>query len=134
MNRDQLKADAPEVFEAVRKEGFDAGVQEGVARGAQVERERIAAIDAETVPGYEVLTAKAKAEGWSVDQYMAAVGRAERDARRTAEADYKADAPKPLPDAVPPESGGKSIKRADFARLSASEQSASIRAGVKVVD
>lgn len=134
MNRDQLKADHSELFEAVRKEGHDAGLQEGIKQGAQVERDRIAAIDAEAVPGFEALTAKAKADGWNADQYMAAVGRAEAESRRTASADHKADAPKPVADVAAPEGSGKTIKRAEFQKLGVTEQRQQIGAGVKVVD
>jgi capsid assembly protease len=134
MNRDQLKADHPEVFEAVRKEGHDAGLQEGITQGAQVERDRIAAIDTEAVPGFEALTAKAKADGWNADQYMAAVGRAEAEARRTAAADHKADAPAPLADATPPETSGKTLKRAEFERLAVADQRKALSSGAKVID
>lgn len=133
MNREQLKADHPELYQAVLKEGHDAGLQDGIKQGAQAERARIAAIDAEAVPGHETLTAKAKADGWNADQYMAAVGRAERDALKAAADKHQADAPKPAPDAAPADDG-KTIKRTDFNALPAAERMARSKAGVRVVD
>ena len=136
MNREQLKADHPEIFEAVRKEGHDAGQQEGIKQGAQAERERIAAIDAEAMPGHDALTAQAKAEGWNVEQYLAACARAERAAVKAAAEQHKADAPQPVKDAPAPEAGGdaKTITRAEFNAAAPDKRMALVKSGVKVID
>jgi signal peptide peptidase SppA len=133
MNRDLLKADHPEVFEAVRKEGFDAGCEQGLAQGAQAERERIAAIDAHAVVGHEAITAKAKAEGWDAGRYAMEVLAAEKADRAAAAARHAADAPAPVTDA-PPADGGNTIKRDQFNALPADKRMALSKAGIKVTD
>jgi signal peptide peptidase SppA len=130
MDREQLKADHPETFEAIRKEGHDAGLQQGV----ETERARIAAIDAEAMPGHEKLTAQAKAEGWNAEKYLAECARADRAALAKAATEHKADAPAPLKDAPPADGDGKTLTRAQFNALSPQDRMAQSKAGVKVVD
>lgn len=134
MDREQLKADHPDTFEAIRKEGQDAGLQQGVEQGAKAERERIAAIDAEAMPGHEALTAQAKADGWNVDKYLAACARADRDALKAAAVAHKADAPAPVKDTPPADGDGQTIKRAEFNALPSNKRMALSKSGVKVID
>jgi signal peptide peptidase SppA len=133
MNREQLKTDHPDTFEAVLKEGHDAGLQQGIKQGAEAERARIAAIDAEAMPGHEALTAQAKADGWQVEKYLAECARADRSALVKAAAAHKADAPAPVPNAPPPPDG-KTIKRDDFQKLSVADQRKQLAAGFSIVD
>lgn len=134
MNRDQLKADHPDTFEAVRKEGHEAGLQEGLKQGATAERERIAGIDKHTVAGTEALAAKAKSEGWEPGRFaMAALEQQRQELQAEADANREA-APPPLPDAGDATASVKSIKRADFEKLPAEERRARIKAGVSIVD
>lgn len=133
MNREQLKADHPELYEAVRKEGLDAGLQQGIEQGAKAERDRIASIDAAAVAGHDTLTAKAKAEGWDAGKYAVEVLAAEKAERHAALAAHKADAPAPVKDA-PPADGVATIKRAEFQALDPAERAKRVKAGVKVID
>lgn len=133
MNREQVKADHPQTYEAIRKEGYDAGLQDGNKEGAAAERARHAAIDKARVAGHEALTAQAKAEGWDAGRYALAVLDAETQQRQAAlDAQHK-DAPPPLKDAPAPESGN-TIKRAAFNALSPAEQAAKARTGCRIVD
>ncbi len=128
-----LKAEHPDLFAAVQKEGHTAGLQAGIEQGVSQERTRIAAIDDAAVPGHEKLTAQAKAEGWDAGKYAQQVLAAEKTTRQQAAADLKADAPPPLKPAAPADVSG-TIKRADFNALSPADQAAKSRAGVKIVD
>lgn len=128
-----LKAEHPDLFAAVLKEGHTAGLQAGIEQGASQERARIAAIDDAAVPGHEKLTTQAKAEGWDAGKYAQHVLAAEKTARQQAAADLKADAPAPVKPAAPADTQ-VTIKRADFNALSPAEQKAKSRAGVKIVD
>jgi capsid assembly protease len=128
-----LKAEHPEVFKAVRQEGYDAGLLDGTQQGTQAERDRIAAIDASAVPGYEALTAEAKAKGMSAGEYGLRVLAEEKVVREQTAAALKADAPAPAPAAQPADTV-QSMKRAEFAALSPADQKAKLAAGVKVID
>lgn len=133
MNREQLKADHADLYEAVRKEGFDAGLKQGVNEGAQVERTRIAAIDAAAVPGHDALTAQAKAEGWDAGRYAVSVLAAEKVERATLLKAHEADAPKPVKDPAPADKASQ-MSRADFQRLSPAAQASTARSGIRIVD
>jgi len=133
MDLARLKAEHPELFTAVRQEGFEAGCIEGMQTGAEQERTRIAAIDEAAVPGHDALTAQAKASGWSAGDYAQRVLAAEKTARTQTMADLKADAPAPVKPAQPADDG-KTITRAAFESLSPVDQKAKLRAGVKLVD
>lgn len=55
MTIDTLKASNPDIFKAIREEGFVAG--------ANAERERISALETASMPGFEDLVSAAKADG-----------------------------------------------------------------------
>lgn len=62
-----IKADHPQVAEALIQEGRQLGIQagraEGIEAGAQAERDRLVSIEAATLPGYEAIAAEARADG-----------------------------------------------------------------------
>lgn len=60
---DKVRAEAPDVAQALRAEGHAEGKTEGMVAGAKVERERIAAIEALARPGCEALISEMKADG-----------------------------------------------------------------------
>ena len=105
MNRDQLKAEHPATFDAVRKEGFDAGREEGVTHATTAERARVTEIMATAKAAgaaHAELAGKAVAEGMSPGQFAQAVLQSEANARAAASAQIAAEAPKPLADAPAP--------------------------------
>lgn len=124
MDKAQLKAEHPEVFEAVHAEGFAAGVAQGKTEGTQegtaAERARMLAIDAAAVVGYEDLTQQAKVEGKSAEQYALAVLRAEKAAQTAAQDALSASGAKPVASAAVGGDGEKSAAAAtDRAQLAA---------------
>lgn len=129
----QLRTEHPELYKAVRQEGYDAGRKDGIDLGATDERARIAAIDAAAVPGHEALTAQAKAEGMSAGEYAQRVLAAEKVTRQQAAADLRSDAPRPAPDTQPAD-GARQVKRAAFAAMRPAEQKAALAAGTTVID
>lgn len=57
-----LEDNCPEMVADIGKASFNKGVEEGKTEGAKAEAARIAAIDAESVPGYESIIAEMKAD------------------------------------------------------------------------
>jgi hypothetical protein len=90
ITREQLAADAPELLTAL--------LAEGAASGATAERERIQAVQAQSMPGHEALITALMFDGKSTagDAAMA-VNAAERKSRVNHAAASHADAPQPLP-------------------------------------
>lgn len=124
MDKAQLKAEHPEVFEAVHAEGFAAGVAQGKTEGTQegtaAERARMLAIDAAAVVGYEDLTQQAKVEGKSAEQYALAVLQAEKAAQAAAQDALSASGAKPVASAAVGGDGEKPAAAAtDRAQLAA---------------
>ena len=93
MNIDQIKAEHPEAAAQL------------IAQGATAERERIKAIEGQSIPGHEKLIATLKFDGTSTagDAAMAVLA-AERTARATHAQGNASDAPEPLP--LAPEAAG----------------------------
>ena len=86
ITREALAAEAPELLAQL------------LAEGAAAERARIAAVEAQALPGHEALIATLKADGKTTGAEAAvAVLAAEKKARGTAAAALAADAPKPVP-------------------------------------
>lgn len=101
-----ITAEAPAVAEAFRAEGR--------AQGAQAERERILAIEAAAMPGYESIVAEAKADGKSTAGDVAlrinAAMKAESAQRLEA---IRNDAPAPVQSAAAPTAEPKADKPAE---------------------
>ena len=63
ITRDFITANHPDIASAFRKEGQDAVLAEGRAAGIIAERERIQAVEAQSLPGHEKLIAQLKFDG-----------------------------------------------------------------------
>lgn len=105
MNIETLKADHPELVEAIIAEAT-AGQAEALAtarlEGAAVERERISAVRAQSIPGHEALVDALAFDGTSTAADAAvAIIAAEKKLRETALHDMQADAPPAAPAAEP---------------------------------
>ena len=114
MNIETLKAEHPDVFEAIKAEGM----AEGQAQGATAERQRIQDVLAQSLPGHEALVQTLAFDGKTTGPEAAsAVLAAERKARETKLGAMKEDAPQPATPAV--ESGsaapqGEEAWKAEF--------------------
>ena len=97
MNIETLKAEHPDVFEAIKAEG----VAEGMTQGATAERQRIQDVLAQALPGHEALVQTLAFDGKTTGPEAAsAVLAAERKARETKLGAMTADAPAPATPAV----------------------------------
>ncbi len=111
----------PEVFEAIRGEGFEAGLLDGVAKGkeeglktgAETERQRIQDVESQCIPGHESLIAGLKYDGKTTGPEAAVkVLAAEKEVRVNFHKDMKEGAVKPM---VQPSVGaGEQIDKKDF--------------------
>ncbi|MGL4681023.1 MAG: hypothetical protein ACRCWC_16785, partial [Plesiomonas shigelloides] len=134
----QLKADHPELVEAIAAEAT-AGQADALAAateaGAQAERNRIADVRGQLVPGHEALIEQLAFDGKSTaaDAALAIVA-AEKQARESALTQLDADS-QPV---VPPVDGDagtvKTKKRADFDALDQSARRAFLADGGKIID
>jgi hypothetical protein len=83
--------------------GIQQGRLQGMAEGARAERERIAAVRAQALPGHEALIEQLAADGKTTGPEAAtAVLAAERQLRATAATAHRADAPAAAPAALAP--------------------------------
>lgn len=110
---------------------------EAVKLGAQQERDRIAAVRAQTIPGHEDLIAKMEMDGTSTGADAAlAIVAAEKTARQKQAAEFLAGGNPP----VSPSGDGDghqakaTMKRAAFNALSPVDRGEVIKSGVKIVD
>ena len=147
MNLDELKKEHPDLVVALTAE-IVAGLQPETladarpdlvealtATGAQNERDRIASVREQSIPGHEALVAQMELDGKSTGADAAlAIVKAERLARtRAAERfDQQGNAPVGQP-ADQDADGKKSMKRAEFDALSDGERRAALAAGVTLV-
>lgn len=82
MDMEKLKSAHPELYASVVAQATEAASVSARAEGAKAERERISEIEEATVPGYEALAAKAKANpsmtgrdlAWEITQSIKARG------------------------------------------------------------
>ncbi|TLM66018.1 MAG: signal peptide peptidase SppA [Deltaproteobacteria bacterium] len=138
MNLEKLKADHPELVEAIVAEA-QAGMAEAVAtartEGAESERQRIADVRAQSIPGHEALIEQLAFDGKSTGADAAlAIVAAEKEARTTASAAADADAPQAV-DAVDAGDGAaKTMKRKEFNALDQQARRAFFAAGGKLID
>jgi ClpP class serine protease len=108
VTRERLAAEQPQLVEALREEGRQAALTEQPAlleqarrEGAAAERERIKAVEAQTMPGHEALIAALMFDGVTTGPEAAVqVLQAERQARKTHADRLHQDAPAPLPAAA----------------------------------
>ncbi len=117
MSAKVLAEDHPEVFEAVKQEGYQEGLKTGAVDGAAKEVARIKDIEENCMPGYESLVAKMKFDGESTGGDVAkAIVRAEKKAGRDKLEDIDKDAPPVLEtveEAIVPENKKKKQVSAD---------------------
>jgi type IV secretory pathway TrbL component len=94
MNIEVLKAEHPEVFQAIH----DAAFAEGREAGASAENNRIKAVFAQALPGHDALIQTLAFDGKTTGpEAAAAILAAEKVTRDQIQVNLKADAPKPLP-------------------------------------
>lgn len=95
LTREQLGADAPDLLKTLLAEGHEAG--------ATAERDRIKAVQAQSMVGHEKLIADLMFDGkTSGPEAAVAVLKAEKALRGNAAANLAADAPKPVAAATTP--------------------------------
>lgn len=109
---------------------------EATKLGAQQERDRIAAVRAQSIPGHEALVAQMELDGTSTGADAAlAIVAAEKQARQRQAEQFLAGGNPPVPPADGQEGAGKSaLQREAFNALSLSERAEIIKSGVKIVD
>lgn len=137
MTLEQLKADHPELVEAIAAEAT-AGQAEALAaakaEGAQAERDRIADVRAQVIPGHEALIEQLAFDGTSTGADAAlAIVAAEKQARESALAQLDANS-QPVVPSVVDEPAGKTMKRADFDALDQHARRAFLADGGKIID
>lgn len=126
MTLEELKTGNPDLYQAV--------LDEGKAAGAQDERDRIASVKAQAIPGHEALIEKMAFDGKSTgsDAAMAIVA-AEKTLRAAAHKTLTDDAPP----AVPPADAGdgqQAMTRAAFEALDPAARAAYAKAGGKIIE
>lgn len=91
-------------LDAARAAGLAQGLAQGRTEGAAAERDRIAAVRAQTLPGHEALVDTLAADGQTTGpQAAAAVLAAERNLRETQARAEVSDAPKAAKTAAAPD-------------------------------
>jgi len=102
----ECKAIFAEGKEAGEKAGHETGYEEGVKKGAEVERERIKSVEDQLVAGHEDLIAELKYDGKTTGPEAAVkIITANKRIENEQLENIKADAPKPVPHAEPPQGG-----------------------------
>jgi hypothetical protein len=105
-----LELQAPELLAMIRSDAR--------AEGAQAERDRIQAVRAQVLPGYEALIERLAADGTTTGPEAAvAVVTAERAALEAARKAHHADAPKAVPAAPAPMDFGSDARQQLHARV-----------------
>lgn len=137
MTLEQLKADHPELVEAIAAEAT-AGQAEALAaakaEGAQAERDRIADVRAQVIPGHEALIEQLAFDGTSTGADAAlAIVAAEKQARESALSQLDANS-QPVVPSVVDEPAAKTMKRADFDALDQTARRAFLAEGGKITD
>lgn len=146
MDLQKLKQDHPDLVQALSAEIVAGLTQETIekdrpdmvaallAKGAQGERERIADVRAQTIPGHEALIAKLELDGKSTGADAAkAIVAAEKELRAQNLSKFEQDTNPPAPQHDEQQDGGtgnKAMKRAAFNRLSDKERREALAAGV----
>lgn len=103
MDMQQLKAEHPQLHAAILAEGHAAGMLEGQTAGATAERARILGIEANAIPGHDVLVAELKADGKTTpDQAAGRILAAERSVIQGRADALRGDAPPPAAAAAAP--------------------------------
>lgn len=138
MTIEQLKADHPELVEAIAAEAT-AGQADALAAateaGAQAERDRIASVKAQAIPGHEALIEQLAFDGKSTGADAAlAIVAAEKQARESALAQLDADSQLVVPVVDADAEAVKTMKRSEFDASGQHVRRAFLAAGGKIVD
>jgi signal peptide peptidase SppA len=138
MNLEQLKADHPELVEAIVAEAH-AGMAEAVAaakiEGASAEHQRIADVRAQSIPGHEALVEQLAFDGKSTGADAAlAIVNAEKTLRCQAAADIEGAANDAVDGADSEGTAATTMKRAQFNALDQQARRAFFAAGGKLID
>lgn len=138
MTLEQFKADHPELVEAITAEataGHAEALTAAKAEGAQAERDRIASVRAQSIPGHEALIEQLAFDGASTGADAAlAIVAAEKQARESALAQLDADNQPVVPSVVDEPATAKTMKRADFDALDQPSRRAFLAEGGKISD
>ncbi len=148
MDLETLKKEHPELVQAVAAETLASLTAETLktscpelaagllAAGAEQERNRIAEVREQCIPGHEALIARLELDGKSTGADAAkAIVAAEKAARLQAAASLAQTGNPPVPMAGDPESGtGRTMKREAFNRLGDRARREALDAGVAIVE
>ncbi len=143
MTLDKLRADHPELVAALVAEATEglitaANLQQQIAtaraEGAEAERQRIADVRAQLIPGHEAVIETLAADGQSTGADAAkAIVAAEKVLRGQAARNLEEEAP-PIVPGADASGAQKTLKRKDFNALTPAAQSAFVTAGGKIID
>jgi signal peptide peptidase SppA len=139
---DSVKAQSPDVAQALIDEGYAKGRASGLTEGQQAETARIASLDALIEPGNEKLIAQYKADGKTSGPDAAyKISILNRDARATRLADMRTDAgdalaasPATVTDQPPKEGAKKPMDPHVAAKLAQAYKTQQAALGIEVSD
>ena len=136
-NHPDLVAEIVQEAQADMQTKVATATAEATKLGAQQERDRIAGVRAQSIPGHEALVAQLEMDGTSTGADAAlAIVAAEKLARQQQGAEFLAGGSPP----VPPSGDGDgqraqaTMKRSAFNALSPVDRGEVIKSGVKIVD
>lgn len=144
MTKEELLSGHPDLVAAITAEAREGLItpetlqqhlETAKAEGAEAERQRIADVRAQSLPGHEALIEQMAADGTSTGNDAAkAIVAAEKTSRNQADANIDADAPPVVPPADDAQGSSKKMSKSAFKQLDVSAQGAFIRAGGQVVE
>lgn len=132
-----LKAEYPELVQAIHEEAYAAGLAEGTTAGAAAELERIKSVKAQAMPGHEAKIEELMFDGTSTAAAAAlAIVAEEKRLRAKSAEDFRADGSDLKVSAPEPADGdgAKTMKRKDFDALAADKRRAFLAEGGKITD
>lgn len=107
INREFLEANHADIVTAIRSEGEARGRELGLAQGAETERDRIRAVEAQSLPGHDALIASLKFDGKTTGPEAAAQVLAAEKAKSARQLKaIEDDAPSLVPAAPAPPGAG----------------------------
>lgn len=137
MNIEQLKTDYPDLVQAIVAEataGHAEALEAVTATGAQAERDRIASVRAQSIPGYEALIEQLAFDGASTSSDAAlAIVAAEKQARDAALSDLNASS-QPVVPPIDDAPATATMKRKEFDALDQNQRRAFLSSGGKIND
>jgi capsid assembly protease len=135
MDLQTMKETHPDLVEAIAAEataGIGEQIAQATAAGAQAERDRVAAVRAQLLPGHEALIERLAADGQTTGEEAAkAVLAAERDLRTAAAQALDSQANPPVA-SVPAEEAIATMSRADFDAADQHTRRAFLAAGGRI--